>query len=658
MENEFSLLFSPLKIGSITVRNRIFTSAHLTRFAVENYPVERYGHYYAERAKGGVGLIVAEEALVHPTTVFSRDVLIGYDEKVIPGYQRITSMVHEHGAKIISMMLHGGNLFAHPILPQWSSSNVPSPSAREVPHAMNEDEIQEVIQGYIKTARHLKAGGFDGIEITSMGGTLIGQFLSPFFNKRKDRYGGGLENRMRFLNEIIHGIREECGEDFTLGMRICGDELLPGGLNLDHMKEIARILDEQKILDFLDVGAATFHGIFLHSGSMVAPLGYMTYLAAGIKEVVDMPVFTIGRINDPYQAEHALQCHWADMIGMNRALISDPELPRKAMEGRVDDIRTCIACNQGCLEQSRRNRPLQCTQNATVGLEEEYGIEKIKPADVLKKVLVIGGGPAGLEVARVAASRGHDIFLYEKEPELGGQVNIFTRVEAREEFLDCIRYLTGQVKKLGVQIILNREMTTETILAENPDVVVLATGSQPKKAPFSLLRADLDMIPGANQDHVLTPWEVLDGRHEVGEKIVIIDEDGHHQAPSIAEYLKDMGKDVEVVTHMPTVAADLFIPSENQVLYPRLLKKGVKFTAHAAIREITENQVIFNLYSGEPYIIDQVDTVVLVMGREPNNQLAEGLEGRVNELYEIGDCYAPRKVNHAIYEGFMTGVKI
>jgi len=658
MDANFPLLFSPLQLGNLTVRNRIFTSSHLTRFAVDNYPVERYAYYYAERAKGGVGLIIAEESLVHPSTVFSRDVLIGYDKRVIPGYRRITSMVHEHGGKIISMMLHGGNLFGNPILPQLSSSNIPSPSAREVPRAMTENEIDEVIDGYIATAANIRAGGFDGIEITSFGGTLIGQFLSPFFNRRKDRYGGSLENRMRFLRRIIDGIKRECGDEFTLGMRMCGDELLPGGLNLNHMKEIASILDQERKLHFFDIGAATFHSIFLHAGSMVAPLGYMTYLAAGIKEVVDTPVFTIGRINDPFQAEQILSQHWADMVGMNRALICDPELPRKAMEGKIDDIRTCIACNQGCLEQSRRGRPLQCTQNASVGLEEEYGVEKIRPAREKRRVMVIGGGPAGLEASRVAAFRGHHVSLFEKNEILGGQVNIFARVSQRSEFLDAIRYLKKQITKLSVEVYLSKEVTEDDVLREKPDVVILATGSYPRKNAFSLLRADLDMIPGADKDCVKTSWEVLEHPEEVGERVAIIDEEGHHQAVSIAEFLKDLGRDVEVVTHMPSIAADLFGPSENQVLYPRLLKKGIRFTPNAAIREIKEDQVIFNLYTGELYIIDKVNTVVLIVGREPNTVLAEKLRGKVPELHEIGDCYSPRKVNHAIYEGFMAAMKI
>ena len=334
---------------------------------------------------------------------------------------------------------------------------------------MNEDEIQEVIRGYVKTARHVKEGGFDGVDTTSMGGTLIGQFLSPFFNKRKDRYGGSLENRMRFLNEIIDGIREECGQEFTLGMRMGADELLPGGLNLNDTRQIAEILDRQNRLDFFDIGMATFHSLFFHAGSMVAPLGYMTHLAAGIKEVVDAPVFTIGRINDPYLAERILQSRWADMIGMNRALICDPELPRKAMEGRVEDIRTCVACNQGCLEQSRRGRPIQCTQNAAVGLKKEFGIDQIKPAPVKKRVLVIGGGPAGLEAARVAALRGHEVSLYEQSADLGGQVNLFTKVPAREEVRDCIRFLKRQIEKLGVSVYLNQKMTAARILEKNPE---------------------------------------------------------------------------------------------------------------------------------------------------------------------------------------------
>jgi thioredoxin reductase len=516
------------------------------------------------------------------------------------------------------------------------------PTTREIPHEMEVEEIDEIVQGYVKSARNAREGNFDGVEIHSGHGYLLQQFLSPWSNKRTDEYGGSLENRMRLANRVIDGIRKECGREFVLGLRISGDELTPGGLGLEDMKVIAQKFASSQMIDYISVSIGN-HGLSyaLMIGDMNIPLGSAVYLASAIKSVVDLPVFTALRINDPIQAEKILADGHADMIGMCRALICDPELPRKAKEGRLEDIRHCIACNQECLGRVYKNASLSCIYNPDVGAEKEMGIGTLKPPLKKKRVMIIGGGPGGMETARIAAQRGHEVSLYEKSSELGGQINIATKVVNRQEMGEIKRFLEKQIEKLRVEVHLNTEVTRDIVSKINPEAVVVATGSRP----------ELPTIPGGQEEKLLTIWDVLLGRKKIGENVLLVDQEGTWHCYSVAEFLLEQGKNVQILSRFPFVGAELD-PSSFIGLYQRALKKGATFIPVSQLKEIRGEKVVcLNNFSGKELIIDGIQTVILSGINRAENGIYRALKGTVREIYAVGDCVAPRRVTNAIYEG-------
>ena len=647
MSEQFKYLFSPLKIGNVSVQNRIFNPAHGTMFSENQLPGERLAYYHAERAKGGVGLIITEITAVHPTARPMGDVLAGWDKRLAVGYRRVADMVHEHGTKIFGQLWHCGRQgdSMHSRLPLWSASPIPSPANREIPHEMSVKEIKEIVNCFATTATYFREAGFDGVELHGAHGYIITQFMSPWSNERTDEYGGSLENRLRFPLEIIDAVRQAVGSDFVVGIRVSGDEFVSGGLTLDDMKGIAPKLEATGKLNYISVSIGNYSSHYLMIADMAVPLGAAVYLAAGIKEVVQLPVFTVLRIKDPVQAEKILADGQADMVGMCRALICDPELPKKAKEGRLDDIRYCISCNQECRTHFQ-GRAISCIQNPAVGFEKELGSGTVKPATNKKKVMVIGGGPAGMEAARVAALRGHDVELYEKDEKLGGQVNIAVKIPTRDEVSDIRRYLEIQMEKLGVNVRLNKEVTPELVKSINPDVVVVATGSRPFILP----------IPGANKDHVVNVWDVLEDKVEVGNYVVIVDGgDSFWPCLGTAEFLLDRGKRVEVISYLYYIG--MSIPAQSlPTLYQRLHKKGVILTPQTSVKEILPNTLaVENVFTNEERRIEGVDTVVMATGNRASDELVKALEGKVKELHAVGDCVAPRKVQDAIREGNRIG---
>jgi len=619
----------------------------MTNFAEGGLPSERHAYYYAERAKGGCGLIITEEQSVHPTDHAYEKLICAYDKRVIPRYRKIVQMVHEYGAKIFAQLNHNGAQCdgSWSRLPVWAPSPVPDVLFREIPKEMEEEDIEEVLCGFYQAALNVREGGFDGIEIQASHSSLIRQFLSPLSNMRKDGYGGDLKGRMRFLLEVIERVRNAVGDDYTVGVRICGDEMIPGGLTLEDMKEVARRLEETKMVDFINISLGTFYNLYLVEGSMHTPLGFSVHLSSGIKKVVNLPVFACGRINSPVQAEKILQEGHADVIGMVRALICDPHLPRKAQEGRIEEIRYCVADNQGCIGRMGVNKPLSCIQNPDVGYEKKMAL--IKKAERKKRVMVIGGGPAGMEAARVAALRGHEVVLYEKEEELGGQVNIAKRGAGREEIEGVVRYLASEIRRLKVDIRLKEEITEEFVLKEAPDVVIVATGSYPIPKPVQGEYGPPD---------VLNVWQVLKEEYEPGKRILLIDQDGHHRATSTAEFLAERGREVTMLTSSLFVGQDLGPLQDLYLTLQRLMKKGVKFVHNVAVTKIEGKKVEgFNVYSLEPFTYEEADTIVLVMGQKANDSLYFSLKGKVENLYRIGDCVAPRKIDMAILEGNRVG---
>ena len=647
----FTFLFSPLTIGRVEVPNRISFSAHLTNFAENHLPSERHVHYLAARAQGGTGLIITEEQSVHPTDRAYEKLIEAFRPDVIPGYRAITRAVHQHETKIFAQLNHNGQQCSGALsrLPVWAPSPVPDVMAREVPKAMEIEDIQEVIEYFCRSAQHARDGGFDGAELQFGHSSLVRQFMSPLTNYRSDEYGGSFDNRMRFALELVRAVRTTVGRDWTLGIRLCADEMIPGGITLDDAKVIAKELEDTGCLDFMDLSLSTFYNLYLVGGTMHMPLGYAIPLSAGIKEVVRLPVFATGRINDPALAERVLAEGHADMIGMVRSQICDPDMARKAREGRLDEIRFCVADNQMCYGRIGINRTIGCIQNPAVGMEKEEGEHHLTPTRHKKRVVIVGGGPGGMWAAKIATLRGHDVTLYEKAPQLGGQVLIAMKGAGRDEFGVILRNERNQLQRLGVPVETGIELSAEDVLDMRPDAVIVATGSKPKPCP----------VNGCAGPGIYNVWQVLNGDAELGERILFIDYDGHHQATSTAEYLCELGKTVHIITSALFVGAELGPTQDLYLSRQRLLQKGATFTPDFAVMEIKGTSAHgFDVYSNEWRAFEGFDTVVTAMGNDADETLYFALKGRGPELYRVGDCVAPRKVDSAVFEGYMAGRRV
>ncbi|HTG81472.1 MAG TPA: mycofactocin system FadH/OYE family oxidoreductase 2 [Geobacteraceae bacterium] len=651
----FPYLFSPLKLGTVEVKNRISFQPHLTNLAVNNLPSERQMYYWGERAKGGAGLIITEELTVHPTDMAYEKLIDVYHKEVIPGFKKITDYVHQFDTKIFAQLNHNGQQGdgTNSRLPVWAPSPIPDVLFRETPKEMEPEDIEEVARYFAKSAIHVRESGFDGIELQFGHSSLARQFLSPLTNFRSDEFGGSLENRMRAPLKFIAAVRKAAGNDFTLGIRMCADEMIPGGLDLGQVQEICARFEASGLIDFMDLSIATFYNLYLVEGSMHTPLGYTIPLAAGIRERLKIPVFCTGRINDPVMAEKVLANGQADMIGMCRGLICDPFMPKKAFEGRLDDIRYCVADNQGCIGRIGLNKSIGCIQNPAVGREKEWGEGTLEKAKVRKKVTIVGGGPGGMWAAKMAGRRGHKVTLYDRNEALGGQVLTAMKGAGRDEFGVIARNEKAQVDKAGVTVRLGLEATPEQVLSEKPDVVIVATGSRPKEQP----------VGGADGPAIYNVWQVLNGEAELGQNVCLIDYDGHHRASATAEFLANQGKTVHIITSSLFIGAELGPTQDLYLTRQRLLQKGVTFTPDIAVIEVggdagAKTVKGFNVYSNIWDEWGPFDALVLAMGQRVDDALYMSLKGKVDELYRIGDSVAPRKVDMAIWEGHRIGREI
>jgi mycofactocin system FadH/OYE family oxidoreductase 2 len=655
-------LFSPLRIGTVTVRNRIMQTAHVKLFASGAVDSQRNVDYQLARAKGGAGLLITGNRVVHPTstTGFPRvswALLHGATEV----NRRLTDAVHEHGAAIFEQLNHFGlnasSDSADDLRVLWGPSAVKSPAYGETPKEMEQEDIREVVEWWGRSAELSREGGFDGTEVHISHSYLLHQFLSPLYNKRTDEYGGSFENRIRLSREVIDEVRRRVGPDFVVGVRISLSDFIPGGLDVEDAVRVAQELEADGWIDYVNVTAAGYHNIFMAIQPSDTPDGYLVDLTATVKAAVrDLPVFTVGGIKDPALAEEVIASGKADMVAMTRAQIADPEFANKVSEGRESEIYHCIRGNQGCIGRVFKGLPISCTVNPAMGRERRLG--PLVPADVRKRFLVAGGGPSGMKAAETLAKRGHSVVLIEREGSLGGQINLILKTPGREEFGWITRDLEAQMRAHGVEIRLSTEVTPALVAELAPDEVIVATGAVPTRTGFSSVAPLVETLPGVEQENVFTVWDVLLGSRSCGESVVVLDDDGSRYAAGTAEVLLDRGSRVELVSRWNALFPFTLTTLDMPILYNRLLGKGLTFRLNSWAKGIERDRVsVYNLYTGAEEAIDGVDTVVLATGPKANDDLYLALKGEVENLHRIGDCVAPRKLDHAVYEGYMAGLE-
>jgi 2,4-dienoyl-CoA reductase-like NADH-dependent reductase (Old Yellow Enzyme family)/thioredoxin reductase len=639
----FKNLFSPIKIHSMEVKNRIFMPPMGTMYAKINGEVtDRLIAYYVERGKGGVGCIVVEFTNVRRdgnTNDLANTAL--YDDGLIPGYRKLVDAVHGTGTKIAIQLAHAGRRAHSKVIGEIPVAPSPIPRLNgEVPRELTIDEIQAIIEDFARAAARAQKAGFDAVNLHMAHGYLINQFLSPRSNHRKDQYGGDLEGRSRFAIEVLRRTRDKVGEDFPITCRLCGDEVIPGGFDLKQSRVVAQKLEENGA-DAIDISGGANEGLY---GSGAAPsyrpLGFMTPFSQAIKEVVTIPVGIAGRIHDPFLAEKILEERKADFICLGRPLIADPELPRKLLEGRLEDIRPCTSCNLGCIDRIYRQLDMSCQTNPMVGREMECGIDR---ASKKKKILIIGGGPAGLEAARVAALRRHKVILYEKEKRLGGQLNLASKPPHKVEYEKLVQYYENQMNKLKVQVI-HKEAQKEEIRKIKPDAIILATGGKPHQGQGIKIHSN----------RVCSAWEVLKGEKSVGESVVIIG--GGQVGCETADFLLERGKKVTLLEMQANVGMGMHERSRI-ILVDKLIRGGVNIVKQAVVKEISDSEIKFER-EGLKERLKEFDNVVLALGTVPENTLAKKLSTIKVPIFSIGDCVSPRKAVEAIREGFDLGREI
>lgn len=645
---KYQKMFEPASLGALKVKNRLVMAPMGTRLASEIGGVtQRQIDHYAERAKGGVGTVIVEVTCVdHPLGVTGPTTLTLHDNSYIGGHNELVEGVHEHGARIICQLVHAGKETRptsikgmQPVAP----SPIPCKFLGVTPRALKLEEIEEIVQKFIAAAVRVKVAGYDGVELHGAHGYLIAQFMSEASNQRKDRYGGSLERRMAFPLEIIRGIRKQLGRDFPLLFRLSAVEFVERGREIEESKEVAKILEGAGV-DALDVTVGTYDSMPTMIEPMSYPEAWKIHLAESIKKVVHIPVIGVGVIRKPKTAEEILATGRVDFIALARALLADPYWPQKAKEGRDDDITPCISCNVGCIGgRIFRDLHIRCTVNPFTGRERLRAA--LAPASEKKKVLVAGGGPAGMMAALTARRRGHEVTLYEKGTQLGGQLHLAGIPPGKEKIGWFLDYLKTQVKKEKIDVRLESTVSPDRVVNEKPDAVVIATGGSPL----------IPQITGLKKKSVFTAWDVLAGRKEVRDREVIV-AGGGTVGCEVALYLAPLNRRITIIEMLNGLALDME-PINRMDLMSKIKESGIAVLLGKRLVGLEADGVRVLGPDDHPEVI-RAERVVLAMGTVSENALVRKLEGVIDELYVVGDSDRPRKIIDSVYEGLMAGLRI
>ncbi|MFF0561603.1 FAD-dependent oxidoreductase [Streptomyces sp. NPDC004266] len=651
MTTLFPHLFSPLRIGGVTVPNRILSSGHDTVLAEDGAVTDDLIAYHEARAAGGVGLIVLQVSGVHESARYTTHVLMATDDACVPGYARLAAAVHRHGTKVFGQLFHPGREILEsedgtaPVA--WAPSATPSERFHVMPRAMTEAEIREVVDGYGQAARRLREAGLDGVEVVASHGYLPAQFLSPHVNVRTDGWGGDREGRLRFLREALRSVRAEARPGFAVGLRISGDELSHDGLDTELVLETVARLDAEGLLDYVSVCAgssSSLSGAEHIAPPMFRPAGYTAPLAAKVRAVVGVPVMVAGRINQPQEAERILADGQADACAMTRALICDPDLPAKTAEGRTEEIRACVGCNQACIGHFQLGHPISCIQHPETGRERRFGVLPLVTRR--KKVLVVGGGPAGLKAAAVAAARGHDVELHEAGRRVGGQVLLAERLPGRAEFGGVITNLEGEAHRAGVRVVTGSRIDAPGLAAPAADAVILATGARPRRPRLELV----------DDPVVLDAWSVIRGDAEIPRgrrgRIVVADWRGDWIGLGTALLLAGRGRKV-------TLCVTGFAAGEHLQQYVRAamlaqaVRARIEIVPNVRLHGADDDTVYLqHTLTEDPVVLEGAAGVVLAQGHLPVTDLDPlALGVAPDRVFAVGDRVSPRTVEEAVLEG-------
>ncbi len=661
MSTPYPHLFAPLRLGSRTLKHRLTFGAHTTNMSVAGLPAERHLGYYLERARGGAAMIVVEPVPVHRSAVLTRGNFRAESDAVIAPFRRLTEACHEHGTVMIQQLYHVGahGDWDNAFHAAWSPSGQPSMHDADGSHRMSTAEIGELVEAFGQAARRAREAGFDGVELMAAYNALIEQFWSPATNRREDRYGGSFERRMQFSAEVLERIRALAGPEFVIGMAVSVDPTRPDVLPLEEQQRIAAWHDERGLYDYLTVGTGSYFEFsrliptFLYEDKLGAP-----YAEALKQAVRHARVQAESHIRTPENADYVIASGQADLVSIVRGQIADPQLAAKARSGRDGEIRPCLSCNQMCWGRRSRDYWISCLVNPAAGREHEWGGEPAAPARSPREVLVVGGGPAGLEAARVAAERGHRVTLAEAGPELGGQLRLAGLQPRRGQVLELLAWYERELERLGVRVLRNRLVEAEEVRALGPGAVVLATGSQPAASGWQRALPTVERLPGVEGPNVWSVEEVMGRAARLGARVLLLDDTGRWAGSGTAWHLAERGHRVTLLTPDPFVGRELVRTAADGPLRARLRRLGVRFLTDSAVRAWHgDRATILDLATGEERD-EPFDSLVLACVNVPEDGLARELEGDGLEVHAAGDCVAPRQAAAAIYEGRRAGMAL
>ena len=657
----FPRLFSTINLRGHTMRNRIVFGAHTTNMAEQGLPGERHLAYYRERAMGGAAMLVIEPMPVHPAAVLTRGNFRNSTDEVIPHFRKITEVVHAEGALILQQLYHVGQHgdADNSYHANWSPSGRPSYHDSDGSHSMLETEIEETIEGFVQAARRCRDAGFDGVEVWAAYHGMVDQFWTPWSNLRTDRWGGSLGNRTRFSREIITRIRKLCGEDFIVGIAVNDEPDFEVALQRESIAEIIAAHDKDHLLDYVTCGTGSYFDFYKLIPTFIYPERLGADLAEVLKGAVSHAlVIAESHIRTPENAEAVLSAEQADLVSIVRGQIADPHLANKAREGRSDDIRTCLSCNQMCWGRRGRDYWISCLVNPSAGREFEWGGDRFVKTTKPKLVLVVGGGPAGLEAARVSAERGHKVTLVEAGERLGGQFRLAGMQPRRGQIIDLLDWYARQLSQLGVEVRLNTFHDADEIKEFAADVTVLATGSFPTDTGFQKAIPHVEKLPGIELGSVYSAEDVMARRARPGKRVILLDEGGNWKGCGTAWKLAEDGHEVILVTPDPLVGKELQRIAADYPLRQRLAKLGVRFILESAItRWSREGADVFCFLDGNTQFIE-ADSLVFATPNIAEDSLTLELQDSGLEVLNIGDSAGPRQAPFVIYEGRRTGLNI